>query len=205
MGRREVDILVGTQMVTKGHDFPFVTLVGVVNADLGLHFPDFRAGERTFQLLAQVAGRAGRGERPGRVIIQTYSPDHPSLLAARSHDYEAFYRQEIDARRELGYPPCAFLASVRLDGREASGVAAAAGRVAAAAQRLLTVSGVHERQVTLLGPTEAPIQRLKGRTRWLLLVKAVSRPPLRQILDVLVQERVGGVRLTVDVDPLLML
>jgi primosomal protein N' (replication factor Y) len=205
VGRREVDILIGTQMVTKGHDFPFVTLVGVVSADLGLHFPDFRAAERTFQLLAQVAGRAGRGERPGRVIIQTYSPEHPSLVAARSHDYEAFYRHEIEARRELGYPPCAFLASVRLDGRDPSAVAAAAGRVAAAAQRLLTVSGAHERQVTLLGPTEAPIQRLKGRTRWLLLVKAVSRPPLRQILDVLVQERVGGVRLTVDVDPLLML
>jgi primosomal protein N' (replication factor Y) (superfamily II helicase) len=201
VGRREVDILVGTQMVTKGHDFPHVTLVGVISADQGLHFPDFRASERTFQLLTQVAGRAGRGDRPGRVVIQTYSPEHPSLIAAQAHDYEAFYRQEIEGRRELGYPPCAHLASLRLDGEDAAAVATAAHELAADGHRLLGDS----RDVTLLGPTEAPIQRLKGRTRWLLVAKASSRAPLRRLLEALSDGRRRGARVTVDVDPLLML
>ncbi|MEJ2202259.1 MAG: primosomal protein N', partial [Desulfuromonadaceae bacterium] len=105
MARREIDILVGTQMVAKGHDFHGVTLVGVVNADSTLNFPDFRSGERTFALLTQVAGRAGRGEQPGRVLIQTYCPDHYALACAANHDYVAFYEQETAFRRELGYPP----------------------------------------------------------------------------------------------------
>ncbi len=102
----EVKILVGTQMIAKGLDFPNVTLVGVINADTALHFPDFRAAERTFQLVTQVAGRTGRGERGGRVVVQTYSPDHPAILAAQRHDYIMFANQELPVRREFGYPPC---------------------------------------------------------------------------------------------------
>ncbi len=204
VGRREVDILVGTQMVTKGHDFPHVTLVGVICADLGLHFPDFRSAEHTFQLLTQVAGRAGRGDRPGQVLIQTYSPQHPSLLAASAHDYRAFYEAEVGSRRELNYPPFAYLAALRLDGADASAVALAAQRLADHGHRLLAGSS----EVLLLGPAEAPIQRLKGRSRWLLLCKASERPPLRRLLDALVAEQVAppsAVRVTVDVDPLFML
>src|SRR5690606_16996400 len=104
VARREVDILVGTQMVTKGHDFPGVTLVGVLCADTGLNLPDFRASERTFQLLAQVAGRAGRGDKPGKVIIQTYRPTAPAVQAAAAHDYERFYAAEVEERREHDYP-----------------------------------------------------------------------------------------------------
>jgi len=205
VGRREVDILVGTQMVTKGHDFPHVTLVGVICADLGLNFPDFRAAERTFQLLTQVAGRAGRGRRPGRVLIQTYNPDHPSLSCARHHDYEAFYRIEIEARQELRYPPAGHLASVRVDGPEVQVVIRAANTLAACAKRLLS----HTPEVALLGPTEAPIQRLKGRVRWMLLLKSTARPALRQVLLRLITEaeemKLGRVRVTLDVDPISML
>ncbi len=114
----EIDILVGTQMITKGFDFPGVTLAAVVNADLALNMPDFRSAERTFQLLTQIAGRAGRGERPGRVIIQTYAPNHYSIRAARDQDYARFMRRELELRRDLMYPPFARLAMVRIEGAE---------------------------------------------------------------------------------------
>ncbi len=122
VARREVDILVGTQMVTKGHDFPGVTLVGVLCADIGLNLPDFRASERTYQLLAQVAGRAGRGERPGRVVIQTYRPAAPAVVAAARHDYAAFFTAESAERLELGYPPHGRLIAVRIDGKQSADV-----------------------------------------------------------------------------------
>ncbi len=201
--KREVDILVGTQMVTKGHDFPDVTLVGVICADLGLHFPDFRAGERTFQLLTQVAGRAGRGERPGRVLVQTYSPQHASLRCAREHDYEAFFDQEVRQRGELGYPPEGHLTSVHLNGPKPDEVARAARDLAREARRLSSDD------VSILGPTEAPLQKLKGKTRWLMLLKANERKPLRQLvlgLKALVAEKdLGKVRVHFDIDPLSML
>jgi primosomal protein N' (replication factor Y) len=206
VGRREVDILVGTQMVTKGHDFPHVTLVGVICADLGLHFPDFRAAERTFQLLTQVAGRAGRGDLRGRVVIQTYSPSHPSVARSGTHDYEGFYASEIEARREAGYPPAAHLAALHVDGPDPERVSRAALSVAACARKAI------ERKpgVFLLGPAEAPIQKLKGRVRWMLLVKAESRPLIRAVLDRLVLDDLArldlrGVRVTADVDPTSML
>jgi primosomal protein N' (replication factor Y) len=205
VGRREVDILVGTQMVTKGHDFPYVTLVGVLCADLGLHFPDFRSAERTFQLLTQVAGRAGRGSRPGQVLIQTYSPEHISLVAASRHDFRAFYQQEATGRRELGYPPWSHLAAVRIDGADSLEVARVA-RVLAEAGRRYSSPGI-----SLLGPSEAPIQKLKGRTRWLILIKAERREPLHGLLARLLEEaaqpgsRATQVRVTVDVDPVFLL
>ncbi|PIE18816.1 MAG: primosomal protein N' [Proteobacteria bacterium] len=199
--RREIDILVGTQMVTKGHDFPHVTLVGVLSADQGLHFPDFRGAERTFQLLTQVAGRAGRGERPGRVLVQTFSPEHPAIVAACRHDYRAFSELELAARRELSYPPFAYIAALHLDGEDPAAVAAAAARLG---QTLAGPAG--EAGVSLLGPAEAPLSRLKGRSRWMLLLKAPQRAALRAVLDRTRQEPCeGGVRLGIDVDPVQML
>ena len=197
--RRELDILVGTQMVTKGHDFPGVTLVGVLCADTGLSMPDFRAGERTFQLLSQVAGRAGRGDRPGRVLIQSYRTEHMAVRAARDHDYQTFYRAELASRAELGYPPHGHLIAIRLDGPDSSAVQRRARQLATAARPAATRLGV-----AILGPTEAPLARLKGRTRWHMWLRAPSRRALRSLLGAVGGElasRVERVRVTVDVDP----
>jgi primosomal protein N' (replication factor Y) len=202
--RGELDILVGTQMVTKGHDFPGVTLVGVLCADLGLQFPDFRASERTFQLLTQVAGRSGRGEIPGRVLIQTYSPDHAAIEAACRHDYERFCAVELASRKETNYPPVVHVAAFHIDGERAEAVVAGARQLARHARSMPELNS----DVTLLGPAEAPIQRLKGRTRWMLLLKATKRRPLRQVVHRLLElaESVcGGARVAVDVDPVQML
>jgi primosomal protein N' (replication factor Y) len=199
MAAREIDILVGTQMVTKGHDFPHVTLVGVLAADSALSVPDFRAGERTFQLLTQVAGRAGRGAGGGRVVVQSYSPEHPAIDCARTHDYPAFFASELAARKELGYPPTGRLVALRIDGPDEAEVrqfAEVLGREAAPWARSLGL--------TLLGPSEAPLARLKGRTRWQLWAKGGERPALRAFLRKVmaaVPTR-GAVRVTVDVDPI---
>ncbi len=206
--RGEVDILIGTQMVTKGHDFPNVTLVGVICADMGLHFPDFRSAERTFQLLTQVAGRAGRGEQPGRVLIQSYNPDHPSLRCATNHDYEAFFAAEFPERAELAYPPSAYLASVHMDGPDEQAVIRGARRLADQGHRL--VANLDAPRPYILGPAEAPLQKLKGRVRWMLLIKCASRAPLRWVLSRLVAgaghaDFPRGVRVMVDVDPISML
>ncbi len=192
--RSEIDLLVGTQMIAKGHDFPGVTLVGVINADAGLHFPDFRATERTFQLLAQVAGRAGRGGRAGRVIVQTRDPRHPAIQAASAHDYQRFAAHELEARAELGYPPFAHLVCVRADGPDPLALEAALDRAA----REVQASG----DVGILGPAEAPLSRLKGRYRWQMLLRAADRGPLRRAAGrVLALQPMREVRLTVDVDP----
>src|SRR5689334_20125092 len=145
-------------MVTKGHDFPGVTLVGVLCADTGLNLPDFRAAERTFQLLTQVAGRAGRGERPGRVLVQTYSPEHPAVVCAARHDFRAFYDAEVAVRRELDYPPGGRLTAVRLDGPDEARVRHAAELLAQRAGEL----AVGTPTVSFLGPSPAPLARLKG-------------------------------------------
>src|SRR5690606_5893878 len=144
----EVDILVGTQMVTKGHDLPGVTLVGVLNADAALSLPDFRAAERTFHLLVQVAGRAGRADTKGRVLIQTRSPQHPAIVAAKDHDVRKFLEHELKVREEVGYPPYCHLALVRLDGPDEAEVASEAKRIARIAEES---SG----EVELLGPAPA--------------------------------------------------
>ena len=163
--RGETDILVGTQMVAKGHDVPGVTLVGVIAADLGLHFPDFRASERTFQLLTQVAGRAGRRDDPGRVIIQTFLPRHYAIALARTHDYPAFYREELDRRRPHGYPPFRELTQLLL-----SGVAEPAVREAAADLALRAGSVPGAEDIEVLGPAPAPLARIRDRFRWQLLL-----------------------------------
>jgi primosomal protein N' (replication factor Y) len=199
VARREVDILVGTQMVTKGHDFPGVTLVGVLCADTGLTLPDFRAAERTFQLLTQVAGRAGRGDRSGRVIVQTFRPDVPSISAAQSHDFAGFFAVEAAARRELGYPPFGHVIALRFDATDDAALAHTARLLEAGVARLSRVwSGV-----VALGPTEAPLARLKGRSRWHLWLRGPDRKAVRGFARDLLRghEFPPQVRLTLDVDP----
>jgi len=202
VARREVDILVGTQMVTKGHDFPGVTLVGVLCADTGLNVPDFRASERTFQLLAQVAGRAGRGERPGRVIVQTYRPGAPAVTCAAAHDYESFFAAESAARAELMYPPHGRLIAVRIDGPDA-------GEVAAIAQRLAQTAEVVARRpenanlVEIRGAVPAPIEKLRNRTRWQIWLRGSDRTALRRVARSLLGVEVPArTRVALDVDPL---
>jgi len=165
----EIDILVGTQMITKGFDFPGVTLAAVVNADLALNMPDYRSAERTFQLLTQVAGRAGRGERPGRVIIQTYAPNHYSIRAAKDQDYARFIRRELTLRRDLMYPPYARLAMVRIEGAEPMLVMRLAEQVAKSLAQSATPEGLR-----VLGPAPAPIERIKQRYRWQVMVNLAS-------------------------------
>jgi primosomal protein N' (replication factor Y) (superfamily II helicase) len=207
LGRGEIDILVGTQMITKGFDFPRVTLVGVVMADMGLNLPDFRSAERTFQLLTQAAGRAGRGDAPGRVVIQTFAPHHYSIRAAERQDYARFMRRELELRRELGYPPFTRLAMVRLEGAEAAAVEKISVAAAAAIQRRTAES---PDALRVLGPAPAPIERIAQRYRWQLMIKATTwsqmRDPLVAMRDELApRARAADVTLWIDVDPVHML
>ncbi|HYR79508.1 MAG TPA: primosomal protein N', partial [Candidatus Dormibacteraeota bacterium] len=201
----EIDILVGTQMITKGFDFPGVTLAAVVNADLALNMPDYRSAERTFQLLTQVAGRAGRGERPGRVIIQTYAPNHYSIRAAKDQDYARFMRRELMLRRDLMYPPSARLAMVRIEGAEPMLVMRLAEQVAKSLAQSATPEGLR-----VLGPAPAPIERIKQRYRWQVMVKSRELKPMRAALAAMRSE-VGpsaerdDVYLAIDIDPVRML
>lgn len=202
LGRQ--DVLVGTQMVAKGHDFPGVTLVGVVAADLGLLVPDFRAAEKTFQLLHQVAGRAGRGADPGRVLIQSWRPEHPAVRLAAAGDFAGFAAHEA-AEREAGrWPPHCRLVMARIEGNAAAQVEAAARRLGRAAERAIFAHP--EADVELLGPAPAPLTRLRGRTRWQLLVKAPTPRAARWMAEVLRHPEVPpGVSVAVDVDPVSML
>lgn len=191
----EVDILVGTQMVTKGHDLPGVTLVGVLNADTALSMPDFRAAERTFQLLVQVAGRAGRHDRPGKVLIQTRSPEHPALVAAQSHDVRAFVEFELNARLESSFPPFAQLALVRFEGMSESHVRDEATRIA-------RIARAQSSSVEILGPAPAPIARIQNRYRYRFMIRAASRAPLREALLRALRTKIDSkVRLSIDIDP----
>jgi primosomal protein N' (replication factor Y) len=168
----EVDILIGTQMVAKGLDLPQVTLAGVINADTGLNLPDFRAGERTFQLLCQVAGRAGRGFTPGRVIIQTYSPEHYAIQAASRHDYLAFYDQEIDYRRKFGYPPFSRLASLIFSHTNELASFKEAERMGRWLAAEKDRRGVPD--LRLIGPSPAFVPRVRGHYRWQLVLCGVA-------------------------------
>jgi primosomal protein N' (replication factor Y) len=189
-------------MVTKGHDFPGVTLVGVLCADTGLNLPDFRASERTFQLLAQVAGRAGRGDRPGRVVVQTYRPEAAAVTAAAAHDYESFFAAESAERAELGYPPHGRLVAVRIEGNDGAEVAAVAKRLAAVAAAVAKRPENLER-VEIRGPVPAPLERLRQRTRWQIWLRSADRMALRRVARSLSQVEVASkVRVSLDVDPI---
>ncbi len=206
---RKTDILIGTQMITKGHDFPYVTLIGVICADLSLNWPDFRAGERTFQLLAQVAGRAGRGADPGTVYIQTYNPHHYVFKYLLLHDYLGFFGQEIRFRRELGYPPFSRLINVLFQGNRESAVKEAAG-VTAGILRLEKEKSRWGDSLEILGPVPAPIARIKGKYRYQLLLKGENSRMVHKAAGIIQQAEKGviqgkGVQIVLDVDPVDML
>ncbi len=199
MHRHEIDMLIGTQMLAKGHDFPGVTLVGVVLADTGMGLPDFRAAERTFQLLSQVAGRAGRAKRPGRVLIQTYNPEHPAVHCAAQHDYQSFAEAELEARQALDYPPCVRLGLLRIDGEDPYKVEQLSMELAALLKAELAITGDG---MPMLGPAEAPLSRLKGRCRWQLMIRAKTVRGLHRLLRLALSHKVpSGMRVHADVDP----
>ena len=204
--RHRYDILVGTQMISKGHHFPGVTLVGVIAADQHLFFPEYHAGERTFQLLSQVAGRAGRGEAPGKVLIQTFHPDHFVFQAVQSQDYQGFAQQELETRRESGYPPFTRLALARLSGTPAEAVAQAATLLTTALKKAIARDKDLASLIRILGPAPPGLARLKGRFRWQLLLKSYGRPPLLQALKLLRQHwsppPKSKIDLTLDIDPM---
>ncbi|UCE19618.1 MAG: primosomal protein N' [Gemmatimonadota bacterium] len=206
--RGEADVLLGTQMIAKGLDLQRVTLVGVIDADVGLHLPDFRASERTFDLLTQVAGRAGRSELGGEVLIQTFSPDNPAVDLARSHNFEAFYDNELVQRRELRYPPFSRLVSLRVQGRTQRDVIQTAEMLA---ERIASyMKQKPEVFIQMLGPAPAPVTRIKGNYRWQILVKGENQRILRECVTMgikaaTVGRNLEGLRIIVDVDPVDML
>lgn len=205
--RGEFDILVGTQMITKGHDVAGVTLVGALSADLSLNLPDFRAGERTFQLLSQVAGRAGRGNDPGRMVIQTYSPEHYAIQHLPSHDYKGFFAVEREFRQALNYPPFARLINLRFDGPKAEEVEQRAKSLAAQLRQLQSQETKFKSAIEILGPAAAPIEKLRNRYRWQLLLKGKNSASLLELASrarELLPDGRGG-RLQIDVDPYSML
>jgi primosomal protein N' (replication factor Y) len=204
----KIDILIGTQMIVKGHDFPNVTLVGVVSADTSLHFPDFRSSERTFQLLTQVAGRAGRGEALGEVVIQTFNPDHYSILRAKDHDFIGFYQEEIQFRKALEYPPFSRLINFRLSGNSEKATKVMAEELGRIGQVLLKKG--YQKGIELLGPSAAPFAKMRGKFRWQMLAKGKSSQLLHRFAkDIalrLEDETKGkGVNLDIDVDPVFIL
>ena len=207
---RRIDVLVGTQMVAKGHDFPNITLVGIICADLSLSFPDFRAGERTFQLLAQVSGRAGRGEVPGKVILQTYNPDHFSIVAARQQNAKAFYDMEINFRKALKYPPFSRIIQLKISGRDKKQTEIHARKTGDLCRRLQYKNRAFMDSVDILGPIEAALARIAGKYRWQILLKGSEVKPLHQFARTLVFENQvlfhrPGVKIAVDVDPFFMM
>lgn len=206
--RHEIDILIGTQMIAKGFDFPHVTLVGVILADVGLSLPDFRSAERTFQLLAQVAGRAGRGTIPGRVLIQTYSPQHASVQCAKGHDFLAFYGHEKVERAEYGYPPCASLINLIVRGREENKTYQFARMI-----RDELVSFFDQKKkllgggplgLQIIGPAPLPFYKLRGHFRWHVMLKNFGGDSrgieIQRVLAGL--KKPAGTAMALDVDPL---
>lgn len=204
----QVDVLVGTQMIAKGLHLPGVTLVGVLSADQILGFPDYRSGERAFQLLTQVAGRAGRGSVAGEVIIQTYNPEHYSLRCAQHHDFEGFYRREMRFRTELGYPPVSRMINIRCEGTDKAHVAQQAERLGDIARGLGGPAQSGGR-VTVLGPAQAPWEKLKNRYRFQLLLRSADLNALRsfcsRLLEAAGKSCPRDVRMIVDVDPLFLM
>jgi primosomal protein N' (replication factor Y) len=201
--KKEIDILVGTQMVAKGHDLPGVTLVGVISADLSLGIPDFRAGERTFQLVTQVAGRAGRGDEPGRVIVQTYNPDHPSIRFAVEQDSKGFLNEELQLREELNYPPFSRLVNLRFQGNIESETVDVAKRAGDAARKLM--SNLPIGTMSILGPSPSPIHKIRNQYRWQMLLKSSNLNTLHKFSKQLVSffsRNSGRVKVSVDVDPM---
>lgn len=204
--RGDIDVLVGTQMITKGHDVAGVTLVGVILADLSLNLPDFRAAEKTFQLLAQVAGRAGRGGQPGNVIVQTYAPEHYAIRHVIDHDYKRFFASEIEFRRALNYPPFCRLVQLRVEGPSSEDVASKARLLGEELQKWRHCRSLDD-EIEILGPAPAPIEKLRSRYRWQMLIKGQKSPALLELASQAraLLPRSRKTRLFIDVDPYNML
>jgi len=192
-----IDIMIGTQMIAKGLDFPKVTLVGVISADTALNLPDFRSAERTFNLLTQVAGRAGRSDLGGRVIIQSYTPQHYSIQAAKAHDYDTFYDKEISLRKELYLPPFCHMVSLTLRGRNEERVFKASDNLKASLEE-----GAESKNIDILGPAPSAISRMKGMYRWSIFLRAENVEDITAILKrTLCKNKTSGIMTTVNVDP----
>jgi primosomal protein N' (replication factor Y) len=197
-------------MVAKGHDFPNITVVGIICADLSLSFPDFRAGERTFQLLAQVAGRAGRGDRPGRVILQTYNPGHFSSEAARRQDFLSFYDQEIGFRKALNYPPFSRVVQLKISGKDPRATQKHARTLGDLCRSLKANASARYRSIDIMGPIEASLARIARRYRWQILLKGSNTRRLHQFVNQLMSDHPAGfsrhqVQVAIDVDPFFMM
>ena len=203
----DIDILIGTQMITKGHDVSGVTLVGALLADMSLNLPDFRSAERTFQILSQVAGRSGRGKDPGRVIIQTYGPEHYAIQPLIDHDYKNFFAKEIEFRRSLGYPPFGKLINLRLDGPNPEQVEAKARIVSKNLRTIQSGNPKYREHIEILGPAPSPIEKLRNRYRWQLLLKGNQIGTLIGLASAVRETftKARNVRLHIDVDPYNML
>jgi primosomal protein N' (replication factor Y) len=206
MAEGKIDILLGTQMIAKGLDFPNVTLVGVVDADVGINLPDFRASERSFQLLSQVAGRAGRGPKGGEVIIQTRVPSHHAVRHAVSHDYRSFVRDELSGRERPIYPPFIRLANVVFSGLTEAATAQLALTAAAWLDRLVRRI---EGDLQIVGPAPCAVDRIKRRWRWHLLLKAANPGELTKVARYFAERfpvpKGGDLRVTIDRDPVALL
>ncbi|HVO65438.1 MAG TPA: primosomal protein N' [Syntrophales bacterium] len=200
--RRDIDILVGTQMITKGHDYPYVTLIGVISADTSLNIPDFLSAERTFQLLTQVSGRGGRGTHPGRVIIQTFNPRHYAITRAREHDYMGFYEDELALRSALAYPPFARVVNLHLSHRKRDEGKEGLKQLKQIIGDLVIINKL-KGKVEIIGPAESPIAKIKGRYRWQLLLKGKDTHAVHNLAkDILSKTYLTGLDIKVDVDPL---
>ena len=206
----DLDILIGTQMIAKGHDIPEITLVGVVLADVSLDLPDFRASERTLQLLMQVAGRAGRGEWPGQVLIQSYHPDHACIESACLHDFKRFYEKEVAIRKELDYPPFSRMVNLRIMGKSEEATQKAARRMGELGHRIRKQNTSLYRGIEILGPSAAPLARLRDRYRFHCFLKGKAARTLLSFTREILAGRKRflpstGVQLEVDVDPVQVL
>ena len=202
ISRQDVDIVIGTQMIAKGHDFPGIALVGILVADASLNLPDFRAHERTFQIITQVSGRAGRAKAAGEVVIQTLNPEHPVLRAAAEHRSADFYRLELSAREEFGFPPFTRMAMLRFQHRNVKRVEEMADEISSVLSREIQRQG---RKASLIGPSEAPLSKLKNLYRWQSLLKCESVKDLQELLKGALDyaaKRRSSVQLHVDVDPI---
>jgi primosomal protein N' (replication factor Y) (superfamily II helicase) len=199
-GRREIDILLGTQMLVKGHDYSGISLVGILCADFSLHFPDFRSAERTFQMITQVAGRTDRDGDGGKVILQTFDPNNETIKLASSQEYELFFENESVFRKELSYPPHGHLILLRIEGRFESRVETAAKQIC----RAIRLSVGESEDVMVLGPAPSPRKKAEGKYRWQVLLKGLERRPLRNAVQSLLNDgwlKFPGTRVTLDVDP----
>lgn len=201
---KEASALIGTQMIGKGHDFPDVTLVGIITSDTYLNLPDFRAAEKTFQMVTQSAGRAGRGEKPGTVIIQSYSPEHYSLLYARKHDYVGFYNDEIKLRKEMNYPPFSHLGHIVISGFREDAVIKTAGEV----NNLIKKLSSNNKGIEIWGPSPAPLSKINNKHRWQLVLKASVEDELLRIMREFNDSNIlnlNEISVSMDINPLNML